>query len=68
MPLELVRQQQGGQVRMPVDRAFTIKGTGTVVTGTVWSGRLTRDATVRVLPADRSVRVWDNGEAPTAKK
>jgi selenocysteine-specific elongation factor len=42
---------------MPVDRAFTIKGTGTVVTGTVWSGRLTRDATVRVLPADRAVRV-----------
>src|SRR5206468_816406 len=43
--------------RMPVDRAFTIKGTGTVVTGTVWTGRLTRDATVRVLPADRVVRV-----------
>jgi selenocysteine-specific elongation factor len=43
--------------RMPVDRAFTIKGTGTVVTGTVWTGRLTRDATVRVLPVDRVVRV-----------
>jgi selenocysteine-specific elongation factor len=43
--------------RMPIDRAFTIKGTGTVVTGTVWSGRLSRDATVRVLPADRVVRV-----------
>ena len=43
--------------RMPVDRAFTIKGTGTVVTGTIWSGRLPRDGTVRVLPADRSVRV-----------
>ena len=43
--------------RMPIDRAFTIKGTGTVVTGTVWSGRLTRDATVRVLPVDRAVRV-----------
>lgn len=43
--------------RMPVDRAFTIRGTGTVVTGTVWSGRLTSDATVRVLPADRVVRV-----------
>jgi selenocysteine-specific elongation factor len=42
---------------MPVDRAFTIKGTGTVVTGTVWSGRLTRDAAVRVLPGDRVVRV-----------
>src|SRR6185312_12262340 len=43
--------------RMPVDRAFTIKGTGTVVTGTVWSGRLTRDATVRVLPSGRVARV-----------
>jgi selenocysteine-specific elongation factor len=43
--------------RMPVDRAFTIKGTGTVVTGTVWSGRLSRDETVRILPGDRSARV-----------
>jgi selenocysteine-specific elongation factor len=43
--------------RLPVDRAFTIRGTGTVVTGTVWSGRLARDATVRVLPSDRSARV-----------
>ena len=24
--------------RMPIDRVFTIRGTGTVVTGTVWSG------------------------------
>src|SRR5438270_7818963 len=24
--------------RLPIDRAFTVKGTGTVVTGTVWSG------------------------------
>ena len=24
--------------RLPIDRVFTIKGTGTVVTGTVWSG------------------------------
>src|SRR3954471_2433959 len=43
--------------RLPVDRAFTIKGTGTVVTGTVWSGSLGRDSTVRVFPADRLVRV-----------
>ena len=43
--------------RLPVDRAFTIKGTGTVVTGTVWSGSLGRDSTVRVFPADRVVRV-----------
>ena len=43
--------------RMPVDRAFTIRGTGTVVTGTVWSGHLARDETVRILPDDRTARV-----------
>jgi selenocysteine-specific elongation factor len=43
--------------RLPIDRVFSIKGTGTVVTGTVWSGRLTRDETVRILPGDRIARV-----------
>src|SRR5688500_14554340 len=31
--------------RMPIDRAFSLKGTGTVVTGTVWSGTLRREGT-----------------------
>jgi selenocysteine-specific elongation factor len=43
--------------RMPIDRAFSLKGTGTVVTGTVWSGTLRRDGTGQVLPLGRSVRV-----------
>ncbi|MEX2111431.1 MAG: selenocysteine-specific translation elongation factor [Gemmatimonadaceae bacterium] len=43
--------------RLPVDRAFTVRGTGTVVTGTVWSGDVDRDATVRVIPVDREARV-----------
>jgi len=43
--------------RMPVDRAFSIKGTGTVVTGTVWSGHLGKEETVRILPGDRTARV-----------
>ncbi|MGQ0715245.1 MAG: selenocysteine-specific translation elongation factor [Gemmatimonadaceae bacterium] len=43
--------------RMPIDRAFSLKGTGTVVTGTVWSGALQRDATARVLPIGLGVRV-----------
>jgi selenocysteine-specific elongation factor len=43
--------------RMPVDRAFTVKGTGTVVTGTVWSGSIGRDATVTVFPPGRQSRV-----------
>ena len=43
--------------RLPIDRVFTIKGTGTVVTGTVWSGALDRDEVVRVLPGERTARV-----------
>ena len=43
--------------RLPIDRVFTIKGTGTVVTGTVWSGQVNRDETVRVLPGERTARV-----------
>ena len=43
--------------RLPVDRAFTVRGTGTVVTGTVWSGTLARDASVRLFPSDVTARV-----------
>jgi selenocysteine-specific elongation factor len=43
--------------RMPVDRSFTVRGTGTVATGTVWSGTLRRDASVRILPSGRTARV-----------
>jgi selenocysteine-specific elongation factor len=42
--------------RLPVDRAFSIRGTGTVVTGTVWSGELRADASVRVLPNGKTAR------------
>lgn len=42
--------------RMPVDRAFSVRGTGTVVTGTVWSGALPREASARLLPGGRAVR------------
>jgi selenocysteine-specific elongation factor len=43
--------------RMPVDRVFTVRGTGTVVTGTVWSGRLSVDAQVTLAPAGVAGRV-----------
>ncbi|MGH7670520.1 MAG: SelB C-terminal domain-containing protein, partial [Gemmatimonadaceae bacterium] len=43
--------------RLPVDRVFSVRGTGTVVTGTTWSGSLSRDAEVRILPSGRSARV-----------
>ena len=43
--------------RLWVDRAFAIKGSGTVVTGTLTGGRLRSDDNLAVLPADHSVRV-----------
>lgn len=42
--------------RLPVDRAFTVRGTGTVVTGTVWSGTVAADAIVQLQPQGQSVR------------
>lgn len=48
---------EGDLFRLPIDRAFSIRGTGTVVTGTVWSGRLEREESVRILPATRTARV-----------
>lgn len=40
--------------RMPVDRVFSLKGIGTVVTGTLWSGKLRTEDTVVILPSSRS--------------
>lgn len=44
-------------LRMPIDRSFTLPGAGTVVTGTIWSGKVSRGDKVRVLPADLMARV-----------
>lgn len=54
---ELPERDADDLFRLPVDRAFTVRGTGTVVTGTVWSGRLAVDAVVRILPGGKTARV-----------
>jgi selenocysteine-specific elongation factor len=43
--------------RLPIDRVFTVRGTGTVVTGTVWSGSTVADHYARLLPSGREVRI-----------
>jgi selenocysteine-specific elongation factor len=43
--------------RLPIDRVFSVHGTGTIATGTVWSGRLGADDHVRILPGDDTARV-----------
>ncbi|MEP7000296.1 MAG: selenocysteine-specific translation elongation factor, partial [bacterium] len=54
---QIPERSSGDLFRLPVDRAFTVRGTGTVVTGTVWSGTLSRDASVRLFPSDTTARV-----------
>src|SRR6201990_657655 len=51
------RSQQPRGAALHIDRVFTIKGSGTVVTGTLWSGEIRRGDRLRLLPADRGVRV-----------
>ncbi len=43
--------------RLPIDRAFTMKGFGTVVTGTLIAGSVGRDEEVALFPARRRLRV-----------
>jgi selenocysteine-specific elongation factor len=43
--------------RLPLDRTFSVRGFGTVVTGTLQSGSLHVGDTVHLQPEDRSVRV-----------
>jgi selenocysteine-specific elongation factor len=43
--------------RLHVDRSFTLKGIGTVVTGTLWSGSLAAGDRVRILPRELEARV-----------
>ncbi len=46
-----------GPARLPIDRVFSAKGFGTVVTGTLVSGVLSQDDALRVLPRDVEVKV-----------
>ena len=43
--------------RLPIDRCFTMKGFGTVVTGTCIAGSVKRDDEVEIFPSQRLTRV-----------
>jgi selenocysteine-specific elongation factor len=53
----VTRPAAEGPVRLHVDRSFTLKGIGTVATGTLWSGTIGEGDELRVEPRGRSVRV-----------
>jgi selenocysteine-specific elongation factor len=46
-----------GAFRLPVDRVFTMKGFGTVITGTLLSGEVKTGDTVEILPQQIKARV-----------
>ena len=54
---ELPPRDEDGPARLPIDRHFTISGFGTVVTGTLLSGRIKVGDLVEVLPPGETVRV-----------
>jgi selenocysteine-specific elongation factor len=43
--------------RMPIDRSFTVKGFGAVVTGTLLAGKIAEGDELEILPSGRPVRV-----------
>ncbi len=46
-----------GVFRMPIDRVFTVKGFGTIVTGTILGGEVTATSELVVIPSGLPVRV-----------
>ncbi len=61
--LEQLRQESGDPAldrrtfRLPIDRVFSVRGFGTVVTGTVVAGTLKVDSPVEIQPGSRTAKV-----------
>jgi selenocysteine-specific elongation factor len=51
------RRRPDGPPRLPIDRVFSLKGFGTVVTGTLLGGRLAADDELVMQPTGRSVKI-----------
>ncbi len=54
---EVPAKNSNAIARLPIDRVFTMKGFGTVVTGTLISGAIRREDELEVFPSGRRVRV-----------
>ncbi len=57
MDKELAPQRRSDLFRLPVDRVFTMRGHGTVVTGTMISGSVSVGTDVQLYPGDRMTKV-----------
>jgi selenocysteine-specific elongation factor len=53
----LHERRADGPARLPIDRVFSVKGFGTVVTGTLVSGRIREEDALALLPAELTLNV-----------
>jgi selenocysteine-specific elongation factor len=54
---EIPARDSSALARLPIDRVFTMKGFGAVVTGTLISGTIRKEDELEVFPSGRNVRV-----------
>jgi selenocysteine-specific elongation factor len=54
---QLAARDSRSLARLPIDRVFTMKGFGTVVTGTLISGTIRKEEELEAFPTGRTVRV-----------
>ena len=54
---EVTPKSSNGILRLPIDRVFTMKGFGTVITGTLLSGTISTEQEVEILPKGAKTKV-----------
>ncbi len=54
---DVAAKDSAALARLPIDRVFTMKGFGTVVTGTLVAGTIHKEEELEVFPAGKRVRV-----------
>jgi len=57
MAAEISGNDSAALPRLPVDRVFSMKGFGTVVTGTLVSGKITKEDELELYPTGKRIRV-----------
>ena len=55
--VSLPERSEEGQFRLPIDRVFSLKGFGTIVTGTLMEGKLKKDQNIVLYPENEPVKV-----------
>ena len=57
LALQIPARKNETVARLPIDRSFSVKGFGSVVTGTLISGEINEASEMEILPLERKVRV-----------